>query len=388
MYIANFNFSIPELVLTAVLFLFFIYQLFYYFRIINAPLAYNRKLKRTNTLIQSSKPGVSVIICARDEYQNLKKNLPFIIDQDYPEFEVIVVNDGSTDDTELLLTNLKETYPNLRSTFVPYGATNFSTKKLALTLGIKAAKYDWVLLTDADCVPESRQWINSMARNFNQGVEFVLGYGPYVTYKTSLNKLITFDTLFIGLQYLGFALKGKPYMGVGRNLAYRKEVFFRLKGFASNLHLRSGDDDLLVNQAANAFNTKIEVSKESITWSEPNKSLRNWLFQKKRHLSVSSNYSHSSRFQLSLEPISRGLFYLSFILLLLIGNYISMIAASVFFLIRFVTQAIILNKASKHFGGRTYFMSILFFDIYLPLLTLYLMTFGRMGPKSKRIIWK
>lgn len=388
MIIAGFEFSLLELILLGVFFVVFIYQLWYYLHHINAVMAYNRKLKKSNTELKSSQPGVSVVICARDESDNLRKFLPYYLDQDYPEFEIIVVNDGSTDDTELLLTNMKEKYPKLRSTFVPYGATNLSTKKLALTLGIKAAKYDWILLTDADCVPEGNEWISKMARNFNQGVEFVLGYGPYLQKKGFVNRVITYDTLLIGLQYMGFALHGKPYMGVGRNLAYRKEVFFRMKGFASNLHLRSGDDDLIVNSAANAFNTKVETSRESITWSEPKKTLRDWLFQKERHLSVASFYNARSRFNLSIEPVSRGLFYLLLIAVLIFGNYITMIAAGVLFLFRFITQLLVINKAAKHFGSRNYFMSLLVLDIYLPLVNLHLITFGRMGSKSKRIVWK
>ncbi len=388
MYIANIEFSVFELILLGLFLVAFSYQLYFYLRYINGVLSYKRKLKKSNTTLKSSQPGVSVVICARDEAVNLRKFLPYFLDQDYPEFEIIVVNDGSTDDSELLLTNMKEQYPKLRSTFVPYGATNFSTKKLALTLGIKAAKYDWILLTDADCMPDGKSWITNMAQNFNQGVEFVLGYGPYLLEKTAVNKLITYDTLFIALQYMGYALKGKPYMGVGRNMAYRKEVFFRMKGFASNLHLRSGDDDLIVNAAATAFNTKVEVSPESITWSEPNKTLRDWLFQKERHLSVSSFYTAKSKLRLSLEPFMRGLFYLSFILLLFFGNFISMIAAGTLFLIRAISQLVIINKSSKHFGGRNYFLSLFVFDIYLPIVSLYLVTLGRIGSKSKRIVWK
>lgn len=388
MCIANIEISVFELVLLGLLILSFCYQLYFYFRYINGVLAYKRKLKKSNTVLQSSQPGVSVVICARDEAENLRKFLPLFLEQDYPEFEIIVVNDGSTDDTEVLLSNMKEVNPNLRSTFVPYGATNLSTKKLALTLGIKAAKYEWILLSDADCMPESKSWITNMARNFNSGVEFVLGYGPYLTEKSAINRLITYDTLFIALQYMGYALKGKPFMGVGRNMAYRKEVFFRIKGFASNLHLRSGDDDLIVNAAANAFNTKVEVSPESVTWSVPNKTLRDWLFQKERHLSVSTFYNAKSKFRLSLEPIMRGLFYLSFVLVLIFGNFISMITAGTLFWVRALIQLIIINKSSKHFGGRKYFLSLFVFDIVLPLVSFYMLTLGRMVSKSKRIVWK
>lgn len=388
MLLAGFEFSLIELIILAVFFIAFIYQLFYYHHYINGPLSYHKKLLKSNTNLQSSNPGVSVIICARDEADNLRKNLVHFLEQDYPEFEVIVVNDGSTDESEILLNNLKDQYPHLRSTFVPYGAKNLSTKKLALTLGIKAAKYDWVLLSDADCIPNSKEWIAKMARNFNQGVEFVLGYSPYLVEKTAINKLITFDTLFNALQYLGFAYRHKPYMGVGRNMAYRKEVFFRMKGFASNLHLRSGDDDLMVNSAANAFNTKIEVSPESIVWSEPKKTAHDWLYQKERHLSVSTHYNSISKFNLTIEPISRGLFYASLILLFIFGNIPTMIAALVVYVWRLTTQLIILNKSSKHFGGRNYFTSVIVLDIYLPLVNLFILTFGRMGSKSKRIVWK
>lgn len=388
MLLAGFEFSMIELIILGIFFIAFIYQLFFYHQYISGPYVYQKKLLKSKTILQSSNPGVSVIICARDEADNLRKNLVHVLEQNYPEFEVIVVNDGSTDETEILLNNLKEQYPHLRSTFVPYGAKNISTKKLALTLGIKAAKYDWVLLTDADCVPHTNEWIASMARNFNQGVEFVLGYSPYTIEKTALNRLITYDTLFHALQYLGFALRGKPYMGVGRNMAYRKEVFFRMKGFASNLHLRSGDDDLMVNSAANEFNTKIEVSNESIVWSEPKKTRRDWLYQKERHLSVSTHYSGKSKFQLTIEPIFRGTFYSCLILLVIYGNIATIITASVLYIWRLVTQMILINKSSKHFSGRNYYISVVVLDIYLPLVNLFILTFGRMGSKSKRIVWK
>ncbi|OIP82618.1 MAG: hypothetical protein AUK44_07315 [Porphyromonadaceae bacterium CG2_30_38_12] len=388
MVIAEIEFTIIELILLGIMILAFAYQLFYYFRYIHVVMAHQRKNIKTSKIFLSEQPPVSVVICARDEADNLNKFLPQILEQDYPDFEVIVVNDGSTDATELLVKDLKEKYPNLRSTFVPTGATNLSTKKLALTLGFKAAKNEWILLTDADCMPENNRWIANMARHFEPGVEFVLGYSPYLVQKGFLNRLITYDTLLVGLQYLGFALRGKPYMGVGRNMAYRKEVFFRMKGFASNLHLRSGDDDLMVNAAATALNTKVEVSTESITWSEPKKAWRDWLFQKERHLSVASFYSSKSKVQLVMEPASKAFFYEAFVLVLIFGNFITIIAAGCMYLIRYTIICIVLNKAAQHFRDRRYFFSLVILDLLLPLVNLYLVSFGRMGSKSKNIYWK
>ncbi len=377
MNIYGFTFSLIELILFGILLVTFIYQIYFYFRYLNGILHLRTKIKKGKLAFQDEQPPVSVIICAKDEAENLRKFLPFVLEQDYPEFEVIVINDGSTDETDNILRDLCVDYPRLRTTFVPVGANNVSTKKLGLTLGIKASKFEFLLMTDADCMPEDKTWITRMMRNFSRETDFVLGYGAYLQKKGFLNHLITYDTLFIALQYMGMAANRKPYMGVGRNLAYRKETFFAQKGFASTLHLSSGDDDLLVNKASNPWNTRIEISPDSITWSEPNKTFKGWLYQKERHLSVSSYYKSSSKFRLFFEPTTRGLFYLTLILALVFGNMITQIATAVLFLLRYIVQLSIINSSSKHFGGRKYIATLPIFDIYLPLVNLYILVFGR-----------
>ncbi|MDR3652100.1 MAG: glycosyltransferase [Paludibacter sp.] len=384
----GFSFSLIELIAFGLLLLVFIYQLYFYFRYLNGVLRLQTKINKNKISFLTVQPSVSVIICAKDESDNLRKFLPFVLQQDYPDFEVIVINDGSTDDTEILLNNLCVEYPNLRTTFVPVGANNRSTKKLGLTLGIKAAKNDILLFTDADCMPEDKCWIARMVRNFTPETEFVLGYGAYFNKKGFLNQLITYDTLFIALQYMGMAAARKPYMGVGRNLAYRKQTFFDNKGFASSLHLSAGDDDLLINKASNSKNTRVEISPDSITWSEPKKTYRDWLFQKERHLSVSSYYKSSSKLRLTIEPVTRGLFYLAFISALVFGGLIIQIAAGVLFLARLTIQLFIINRSSKHFGERKFIFTLPVFDIYLPLVSLYFFTFGRMASRGKSIRWK
>lgn len=373
----SFSFSRLELIIFGILLVLFLYQVYFYVRYLNGVLRLCSKTRKNKIQFLTEQPPISVIICAKDESDNLRKYLPFVLLQDYPDFEVIVINDGSTDETEILLRDMCNDYPNLRTTFVPVGANNLSTKKLGLTLGIKAAKNELLLFTDADCMPEDKFWIARMARNFSPETEFVLGYGAYFSKKSFLNRLITYDTLFIALQYMGMAASRKPYMGVGRNMAYRKETFFTQKGFASTLHLSSGDDDLLVNRACNKRNTRIEVAPDSITWSEPKETFKNWFYQKERHLSVSSYYKSSSKFRLFLEPASRGLFYMTFILVLVVGNIITDGAAVVLFISRLIMQLSIINRSSKHFGGRKYILTLPLFDIFLPLLNLYILIFGR-----------
>jgi len=388
MEIYGFSFSLIELIAFGLLSLAFLYQLYFYLRYLNGVLRLRSRTNRNKISFLTEQPPVSVIICAKDEANNLRKFLPFVLQQEYPNFEVIVINDGSTDETDILLRDLGKEYSNLRTTFVPVGANNRSTKKLGLTLGIKAAKNEMLLFTDADCMPEDKMWIARMARNFTNETDFILGYGAYLQKKSFLNRLITYDTLFIALQYMGMAIARKPYMGVGRNLAYRKQTFFDHKGFASTLQLSSGDDDLMVNQASNSKNTRVEIAPDSITWSEPNKTFKDWFYQKERHLSVSSYYKASSKFRLSLEPMSRGLFYLAMILSLVVGNFIIQIATAVLFIARLTIQLAIINKSANHFGGRKYLFTMPIFDILLPLVSLYILTIGRLTSKGKTVHWK
>ncbi len=389
MTVFGFEFPVYSWAVLSILLLAFAVQLYYYLRYFAGVSRHRRREMKGKLEHSEQQPPVSVIICARDEEENLRKFLPFILEQNYPDYEVIVVNDGSTDGTEDYLAFMTKQNGRLRTTFVPEGAQNISTKKLGLTLGIKAAKNDLLLFTDADCMPEGEHWMASIVRNFDEDTEFVLGYGGYLKRKGLLNKMIKYDTLFVAMQYLGMAAAGKPYMGVGRNLAYRKETFFRMKGFASNLHLKSGDDDLLVNRGANRANTRIEVQAEGTTWSEPKTTFRSWLAQKERHLSVSHAYNKKSKLRLGLEPLTRGLFYLSLIASVALGvilqNWIIVGIAGLIFIARYLLQFFIVNKASKLLGDRKFYGGLLFFDIFIPLLNMSVLLFGK---KNKNIMWK
>ena len=383
-YFPRFEFSYLELAFLAVLLVAFAIQLYFYLRYFMGIIRQKRRIRKGKIHFEDKKPPVSVIICARDEEENLRKYLPLILAQDYPDYEVIVVNDGSYDNTEDYLALMTKEYSNLRTSFVPKGANNISTKKLGLTIGIKASKNDLLLFTDADCMPEGNQWIANMVRNFHPETEFVLGYGGYLHRKGFLNKLIKFDTLFIAIQYLGMAAAKRPYMGVGRNMMYRKDTFFKLKGFASTLNLASGDDDLMVQRGANKTNTEIEISPESVTWSEPNKKYSRWYDQKIRHLSVAGRYDGKSKFSLTLEPISRALFYLGVIFTAIFGNWISFGAAMFLLVARFLIQMTIINKSAKQLGESKFYFTIVLFDIFLPLVSLFIFLFER----NKKIRWR
>jgi len=386
--INNFSLEWYEWLLISLFVVAFGIQLFFYIYFYTAVWVRNRREKKGQIVFSDEQPPVSVIVCAKNEADNLNEFLPLILEQDYPEYEVIIINDGSTDDSEEVLSKFQRLYLHLYVTHLPEATKIISRKKLGITLGVKASHYNLLLFTDADCRPLTKHWISKMVRNFTPETEFVLGYGAYFKEKTFISKLISYDTFFIALQYFGFAYRGKPYMGVGRNLAYRKETFYRLKGFAGTLHVASGDDDLLVNEAANMDNTRIETSLESITLSVPKPSFFDWISQKQRHLRASKLYTKESKLLLGLEPASRGLFYLTFVALACLLPLHLIYYVLGLFVVRYLVQLVVVNVSAKSLKERKFFLSLLLFDVFLPLITLYCMTIGKMLNKEQKNAWK
>lgn len=249
---------------------------------------------------------VSLIVCARNELENLQKNLPKWLSQEYPHLEVIVVNDRSWDDSRFYLEEQAAAHSNLKIVTVPDNDNYWTGKKLALTLGIKAATHDILLLTDADCAPASKYWVQHMVQGYTgPNTEIVLGYGRYQKNKGLLNLLIRMETLQTAWQYLTAAWAGWPFMGVGRNLSYRKELFFRNKGFYKHMHIASGDDDLFINEVATRRNTQVVINPEAVTVSIPKKTWSEYIYQRRRHFSTSSHYRMGSKLFLSVYQASR-----------------------------------------------------------------------------------
>lgn len=382
--------TIITYIFLSILILSLIIQLGFYFIPYTAILRRTRKIKKGDVPHTVEQPPVSIIICARNEGDNLHRFLPLVLEQNYEDYEVIVVNDGSCDDTEEIIKDLQKVYHNLYITNIPQETRIISHKKLAITVGVKAAKNEILLFTDADCRPLTPNWITSIVRNFNDQTEFVLGHGNYYREHGFISKMVSYDTLTIAMQYMGFALLGYPYMGVGRNMAYRKSTFFNHKGFAGFLHVASGDDDLLINAFGKKHNTRIEPSLEAETLSLPKTTFRDWYYQKLRHLSTVDVYQSSSKMWIGLEPLSRGLFYLT-ILLLTIFNYNNPVILSIVigsFLLRFLTQFIIINLTAKTYKDKGFGLSIILFDILLPLINLYILTIGKIFRRKAKFIWK
>ena len=327
------------------------------------------------------KGPVSVIICARNEEVNLRNFLPKVLEQEYSGFEVIVVNDCSDDDSYNVLGEYLLKYPNLHVSNITKDPKFTHNKKFAQFIGIKAAQNEILLFTDADCCPESQKWIETMVSHFDDKTDFVLGYGGYFASRGLLNKYIRYDSMVIAMQYLGMAIRGNPYMGVGRNLAYRRSVFFDKKGFGNYSHLASGDDDLFVNANALKTNTSLEFRKESHTRSVPASGIGQFLKQKKRHLTTARHYKFRDKIILTGEPASRILFFISFIILLSKLFYWPVVL--MIFAIRLLVQVIVLYMAGEKFNEKGILFWSLIFDIISPFINSFIYISSRWQDPGK-----
>ncbi len=353
-------------------------QLFYY-------LYFFRRLAYYNPAVfdHSQEHPVSVIICARDEAANLAENLPGVLVQNYQTtHEVVLVNDNSQDETRYLLEGLHKQFRQLNVVELKQEAKLISGKKFPLSVGIKSARYEVVLLTDADCVPASEFWIHKMQEPFRDNIEIVLSYGAYRKVKGFLNKIIRFDTFHSALQYLSYALAGQPYMGVGRNLAYKKTVFYRHKGFSAHNHVPGGDDDLFINAAATKTNTAVVIDPEAYTISKPQTSFARWYKQKTRHYSTAKFYKPLHRFLLSLYSLSQFLFYPLFITSLFFCNW--QITLGIF-TVKLLVQAVIFSKSMARLDEKDLFPWFILFDLLL--VPLYIIFFPAILRKPKPV-WK
>lgn len=286
-------------------------QIFYYL-IVFSKFAFAKPQKITPKRIP-----VSVIVCAKNEAENVTKFIPLLAEQNYPDYEIVLIDDASSDDTLEIFEAFEKQYSNVRLVKVQNNEAFWGNKKFALTLGIKAAKKEYLLFTDADCYPTSKDWIMNMTSQFTLHKTIILGYGAYEKIKGSfLNKIIRFETVLTAVQYFSWAKMGRPYMGVGRNLAYKREEFFKVNGFMDHMKIRSGDDDLFINQASNSKNTTICYAPESFTISAPKTTYSEWFKQKRRHVSTASFYKGFDKFQLGLFYFSQLFFFLLAIILL------------------------------------------------------------------------
>lgn len=378
--------NLLNIILITSFFISFLVQLYYIFFVFSK-LAFLKKNKINAVPIHQE--GVSVIVAAQNEESNLKRFLPLLLSQEYPDFEVVVVNDRSSDGTFDYLNELKNHHSNLKVVKVDRKPEHINGKKFAITMGIKAAKNEFLLFTDADCVPENEHWINAMSQQFIGKKEIVLGYSQYQKGKGILNAFIRFETFYTAVQYLSLALRGQPYMGVGRNLAYRKKLFFEQNGFFKHLVVTGGDDDLFVNSAATAENTTIAIGKNTNVLSVPKKSWRAWFRQKKRHLSVGKFYKTIDKLRLGVLSISHFWCWVGSLSMVILSYFnedllvIYLVAGMM--LLRWVAMWIVMYRIKKNLSDE---LSLIFLPFLDFMYLIYYLVIGFAAIGSKNVKWQ
>jgi cellulose synthase/poly-beta-1,6-N-acetylglucosamine synthase-like glycosyltransferase len=327
-------------------------------------------------------PPVSIVVCAHDEEENLRELVPLLLQQDHPEFEVIVVEDRSNDGSYDYLLEATRQHPRLRMVRITHTPEHIHGKKFALTLGIRAARHEWILLTDADCRPASRSWAQSMAASMTSDKKIVIGCSPYMAAPGLLNSFIRFEAWITALQFIAFALLGRPYMGVGRNLAYRKSLFLDAKGFNNYLHVTGGDDDLFVNRHASRDNVAVVITPSSVVFSKPKTSWHGFYLQKIRHLAVGKRYRWADRFLLGCLVATWLLSWLVAVpLLAFTGSW----ALAGLFFARWVLQITAVSAFTRQVGDAFEWWKVPFLDF---IYGFYYLVAGPVALVVQKVRWK
>ncbi len=382
----NFDYNNLSFILLVVFGVCLVIQLYFHWAQFSKVAFYKRNARPK--LDEELEPA-SIVLCARDAYEYLTELIPVLLNQDYPDFEIVVVNDCSDDETEEYLKDLERREPRVKPVQLKQHLNFFNGKKFPLSMGIKSAQNDLIVLTDFNCMPVNDQWLRSVVNRYNHQTEIVIGYSPYVQKKGSLNHLMRFDALQNGLLYLSAALNHHAYMGIGKNLSYRKELFFRNKGFISHYTTAVGEDDLFINKVSTKKNTEVLIDAENAILTTPTSSFKLWMRQKSSRYSTVSKYDGRSRLMLSLFYGSQLLFYASFIALIALcakpafvitggaAFYIPILVF--FFLLRFGSQMIIYHKASKRLGEKGLLPGLIVYDFLFAFLSPWLRLMGRMN---------
>jgi len=325
---------------------------------------------------------ISVIVCAKNEAENLKNNIPLWLSQEYPNFELILIDDASSDDTREVIESFAKDYDNIHTVHIENNETFWSNKKYSMTLGIKRAYNKRMLFTDADCRPASNQWLRLMTASLDKEKQLILGYGAYEKQKGLLNALIRFETLMTAIQYFSYAKAGMPYMGVGRNLAYTSQLFYDNRGFMSHMNVPSGDDDLFVNEAATSENTEICFDENAFTYSIPKQSFKAWFLQKRRHVTTAMHYKNKHRVLLCIYYLSNLLFWVLGVTCFVFVDWKTPLAIVLF---RFILQYIFIGNATKLLKEKGLLPYLPLLELFLVVLQLTIFISNKMA-KPKR--WK
>lgn len=334
---------------------------------------------------------VSVVIVAHNQADALRRNLPLVLEQDYEDFEVVVVDNASTDETDDLLKDLENLYVNLRHTFAPLGARHISRKRLALTIGIKAARNEWLIITEPNSRPSTPGWIQGMAQQFGANTQIVLGYANYEPHRTYASKRAVFFNLFHQIGFLSWTAghKKKAYRCNPANFAYRKSFFMQHKGFADDFNLINGAAELLVNRHSTAQNTSVAISPKTKVVCKPVEDTSSWRLKCISYMEIRRHFISTFAYRLyfNFKQIVVPFLYLSIAISLAWSIYRqewwATIGISVLYLLLYITKIRMFNNSSRSVGEHCFYLSFLWYELNISWWHLCSIVMYRFVPRSR-----
>lgn len=330
-----------------------IYQLFYIFR-------FNKIKKQTS---DNKLQAISIVICSKNNAEDLKENLPYFLEQDYPNYEVIVVNDGCVDDTDIVIKALQNKYDHLRTTRIPLDERFSHNKKLAQTIGIKGAKNENIIFSNPNCKPASKLWLQNLAKNWDKSVH--IGYSNFENQKKFGTNLLKNDILKRWTKAICFSSTGKTYYGNGNNMGYLKEDFFANKGFAKHSQFEAGYDHLMAYRLSKKSGSSTYISPESKVFLPTRNPFEIWANEQKYYYQSRKYISKKIKFLLDLDSTSHFFLYLSMVFCLIFTN-LYLITALVFLTCIFIA-GIRFKIISSNLKEENLFLSSYICGMIIPL---------------------
>lgn len=378
--------SVVQIVMLSVLMVLFCIEVCYLYLLYNKVSRYESRRKQGDVAYNSAPPFVSVIVYAHaQEADSVLSLLPRLLSQRYPKYEIIVVNDDTTEELRNAVALYECEHKNVYQTSVPEKVYNVSRKKLGITLGVKAAQGDVIVVTEANCMPQSDEWLATLACNFVPGIDVVLGYVRMSEQRGERRWGFHFaDRVVFGLRYLAYAVIRRPYMGVGGNMAYRKEIFFANKGFSANLNLHFGDDDLLINEIANRRNTRIEISPESVVECSNDNNSKAWQELRMKYNFTSKFLHTSSKRVFAFESVVHVLLWAVFAatVVLAMHQVVVLLSALLLFLLYWLLTWLVYRRAAKCLGERFFAWMMPVHHVVRPFYSFYYAVVGKSYHKS------
>jgi len=345
----------------------------------------NRGIDKLQTPVQdysTANTDFSILVPFRNEEKalpDLLKSLA-LLDYNSDRFEIILIDDGSHDDSVKIITHFKEEHPELNLILVTKKGNGSSAKKEALQQGVGMASHPWILTTDADCmVPKN--WLHAFDSLINQkSLKMIVA--P-VAYKAEAGFIHKFQILdFLSLQGTTMGLFGmknhnfiRPFLCNGANLCYKKESFIEVDGYQGNEHIASGDDVFLLEKMYTQFPQEIEFikSKDAVVQTNSKNSLKALLQQRIRWASKTVAYRHIFAKLVGILVFLTNFSILIGLFLALTGN-ITWLNFGFIFLLKFNFDFVLLYKTATFFDQKeqmqSYFLSSLLYPFFTVIVVL------------------